>query len=154
MSESDKRKILIVDDDEGILKVLSSALTNAGYIVDTANNARDAINKSHSRFYNLALIDIRLPDMEGTTLLTAMKENTPEMAKIILTGYPALENAIEAVNKGADGYLVKPIRIDELLRAVERELEKQRKLEDYGEEKLAIFLKTYKEVAGEELFNT
>ena len=57
--------------------------------------------------------------MEGTELLTALKETTPKMVKIILTGYPALQNAITAINKGVDAYLVKPVNTDELLRSVE-----------------------------------
>jgi len=60
-------------------------------------------------FYKLALVDIRLPDMDGVELLTGMKQTTPKMVKIIITGYPSLENAVEAVNRGADGY-IEPIR--------------------------------------------
>ena len=58
--------------------------------MDTASNGKEAVGKSQTNFYNLALVDIRLPDMDGTKLLTSMKETTPEMVKIILTGYPAL----------------------------------------------------------------
>jgi len=149
MSESSR--ILVVDDDEGIRKVVAEALRSEGYVVDTASNGKEAVDKSYSNFYNLALVDIRLPDMEGTKLLTSMKQTTPEMIKIILTGYPALQNAIDAVNKGAHGYLVKPIKMDELLRTVELNLKKQSELKKYGQDKVAEFVETrFKELEKEE----
>jgi len=142
MSESGKGRILVIDDDEGIRKVVAEALKSDGYLVDTATNGKEAVEKSRTNFYNLALIDIRLPDMEGTKLLTSMKQTTPEMIKIILTGYPALQNAIDAVNKGAHGYLVKPINMDELLQTVEEHLKKQSEMKQYSQEKVAEFVET------------
>ena len=119
--------------------------------MDTASNGKEAVEKSRTNFYNLALIDIRLPDMEGTKLLTSMKETTPEMIKIILTGYPALQNAIDVVNKGAHGYLVKPINMDELLRTVEQHLKKQSEMKQYSQERVAEFVETrFKELQTEE----
>jgi len=151
VTESGKGRILVIDDDEGIRKVVGTALQGEGYLVDTAANGKEAVEKSRTNFYNLALVDIRLPDMEGTKLLTVMKETTPEMVKIILTGYPALQNAIEAVNKGADGYLVKPINMDELLRTIKQHLKKQRELKEFGQEKLAKLVETrFKELQTEE----
>jgi DNA-binding NtrC family response regulator len=152
MSEGEKGRILVIDDDEGTRKVVAEALKSEGYSVDTASNGKEAVEKSQTNFYNLALVDIRLPDMEGTKLLTSMKETTPEMIKIILTGYPALQNAIDAVNKGAHGYLVKPINMDELLRTVEQHLKKQSELKEYGQQRLAQFVETrFKELQTEEL---
>jgi DNA-binding NtrC family response regulator len=142
MSESGKARILVIDDDEGIRKVVAEALKSDGYLVDMANNGKEAVEKSRANFYNLALVDIRLPDMEGTKLLTSMKQTTPEMIKIILTGYPALQNAIDAVNKGAHGYLVKPINMDELLRTVKEHLKKQSEMKQYSQERVAEFVET------------
>jgi DNA-binding NtrC family response regulator len=151
MSEAEKGRVIVIDDDEGICKVVGAALKGEGYVVDTANNGKQAIEKSQTNFYNLALVDIRLPDMEGTKLLTAMKETTPEMRKVILTGYPGLENAIDAVNKGAHAYLVKPVNMDELLRTVEEQLRKQREMKEYGQERVAQFVETrFKELQTQE----
>ena len=151
MNETGKGRILVIDDDEGIRKVVAEALRSEGYSVDTASNGKQAVEKSRTNFYNLALIDIRLPDMEGTKLLTSMKQTTPEMIKIILTGYPALQNAIDAVNKGAHGYLVKPINMDELLRTVEEHMKKQSEMKQYSQERVAEFVETrFKELDAEE----
>jgi DNA-binding NtrC family response regulator len=139
---SDSAKILVIDDDESVRKVLASALEDEGYSVDTAENGTEAIRKCNVNFYNLALVDIRLPDMEGTKLLTEMKETTPKMVKIIVTGYPGLQNAIEAVNRGADGYVVKPFKMDDLLRTVKEHLEKQERAKKYSEEKVKEFIET------------
>jgi DNA-binding NtrC family response regulator len=135
-------RILVVDDDESIRKSLIPALEGAGYVVDTAENGTDAIKKAEANFYNLALIDIRLPDMEGTQLLSALKETRPKMVKIIVTGYPSLQNAVEAVNTGADGYIIKPTKMDELLKMVRKHLKKQQEAREYDEGKLKEFIET------------
>jgi DNA-binding NtrC family response regulator len=138
----DQARIIIIDDDETIRKSIASVLEEAGYSVETAKSGKEAIEKANSKFYNLALIDIRLPDMEGTQLLMAMKETTPKMVKIMLTGYPSLQNAIDAVNKGADGYIVKPANMDELLGMVKEHLKKQQEARKYSEEKVKEFIET------------
>jgi len=135
-------RILVVDDEESIRKTLASILEEKGYSVDTAENGKEAIKKSKANFYNLALIDIRLPDMEGTKLLTSLRETTPKMVKIIITGYPSLQNAIEAVNKGADAYILKPFDMDSVLNTIKENLDKQQQAKKYGEEKVAEFIET------------
>jgi len=135
-------RILIVDDDETIRKTLRAILEEKGYKVDAVDTGRKAIKKTKTKFYNLALIDIRLPDMEGVKLLLRMKETTPKMRKIIITGYPSLKNAIEAVNKGADSYVIKPLNINEILTLIEKHLKKQREEQKFTEEKVAEFIET------------
>jgi DNA-binding NtrC family response regulator len=150
MSES--ARILVIDDEESIRRTISITLTHKGYIVDTAENGKEAIEKAEANFYNLALIDIRLPDMEGTELLDSLKETTPRMVKIILTGYPALQNAVKAINKGVDYYLIKPVNTDELLRLIKELLDKQKCEKEYGRQKLAQFVENrFKELQTEEL---
>jgi len=135
-------RILVIDDDESIRKVLTNVLQDKGYIVDTAKDGEEAIKKAKTDFYNLALIDIRLPDMEGIELLNKLKDSTPKMVKIILTGYPSLENTIDAVNKGADGYLIKPVNINALFEKIEEHLKKQEEDQKYSEEKVTQFIET------------
>jgi len=118
-------RILVVDDDESIRKSLETILEGEGYVVDTAKNGKEAINKSNTGFYNLALLDVQLPDIEGTKLLTAMKDTRPKMIKIIFTGHPDLENAIESVNKSADVYITKPFSVNNFLKIIKDHLKKQ-----------------------------
>ena len=134
--------VLVVDDDAGIRKTLSKILEKEGYLVETEENGQEAIKASNKRFFNVALIDIRLPDMEGTRLLERLKEHEPKMVKIIITGYASLQNAIEAVNKGADGYVLKPFDATELLAMIEKHLEKQKESMKYGEKKVTEFIET------------
>lgn len=150
MSES--ARILVVDDEESIRRTISITLQHAGYVVDTAENGKEAVRKSEASFYNLALIDLRLPDMEGTELLTALNKTTPGIVKIILTGFPALENAVRAINNGVDAYLIKPVDAKELIRVIKEQLEKQKLEAEYTQEKVAQFVETrFKALEAEEL---
>jgi DNA-binding NtrC family response regulator len=135
-------RILVVDDDESIRKVLTAILEDQGYAVESADSAKKAIQKTKRKIYNLALIDIRLPDMEGINLLTRMKDTTPKMRKIIITGYPTLKNAVEAVNKGADAYIVKPFDMEKVLKKIKEQLKRQEEAKRYSQEKVAEFIKT------------
>jgi len=137
-----KTSILIVEDDENIRKTLSTILQQKGYNTDTAQNGKTAIQKSKAKFFNLALLDIKLPDIEGTKLLTTMHENLPKMVKIMITGYPSLENAVEALNQGADAYVIKPVKPEKLLALIEEKLEKQRTTEKMTEGKVTEWIKT------------
>ncbi|HUK29266.1 MAG TPA: response regulator [Candidatus Acidoferrales bacterium] len=138
-----KKRILVIDDDEAIREPMKKILELEGYHVDTAKNGEEAIEHSKTNFYNLALIDIRLPDIEGTQLLTAMRDTVPKMVKIILTGYPSVNNAIDAVNKGADGYVTKPVTdIDSFLQKIKELLKKQEESEQFSETKVADFVKS------------
>ena len=133
-------RILIVDDDENIRKVLTTILEDEGYIVESVGTAKKAIAKTRRNFYNLALIDILLPDMEGIELLLRMKDTTPKMRKIIITGYPTLQNAIEAVNRGADSYIIKPFDVEKALETIKEELRSQQEEKKYSQEKVAAFI--------------
>lgn len=116
---------MIVDDDAIIQESIKEILELEGYSVDTADNGREAMEKSNTRFYDLALLDIRLPDTEGTELLKAIDEESPEMVKIMITGYPTLDNAVESLNTGADAYIVKPVEPLRLLDIVKEKLKEQ-----------------------------
>ena len=142
MSKINKARILVVDDDEGIRKVITTALNDESYVADTASNGKEAIEKSKTIAYNLAIVDIRLPDMEGTQLLSELKETTPKMRKIIVTGFPEVQNAIMAVKKGSDDYITKPVNIEILLNSIKEQLRKQQEEKTYSEEKVAEYIET------------
>jgi len=139
---SEHARILVIDDDENVRKGLALALKERGYVVDVAKDGKEAVEKSEAAFFNLALIDIRLPDMDGIELLTALRDTIPKMIKIIVTGYPSLENAIKAVNKGADGYILKPVDMDRLVSTIERHLRRQQEAREYSEEKVKEYIET------------
>ena len=125
-SRREKKSILIVDDDKTILKSLRIILQSEGHCIDTAETGREAIEKSKTRFYHLALLNICLPDVRDETLLMTLQESFPEMVKIMLTGLPP-ERAQEFLNLGADAYFIKPVDPDKLLKVVEEKLIENRK---------------------------
>lgn len=135
-------RIIVIDDDEGIRKTLATILEDEGYSVDTAESGKEALLKTNVDFYNLALIDVRLLDMDGTELLVRIKETVPRMRKIIITGYPTVHNAIEAVNRNADAYLVKPFDVSKALFVIREQLKKQEAEKRYNQEKVTEFIET------------
>jgi DNA-binding NtrC family response regulator len=116
---------LIIDDDKVILDGFKLLLERKGYLIDTAETGSEAIEKVRSKYFNMALIDIKLPDMDGTALLSEFRELNPEMKKIIITGYSTRENTIESLNLGADAYLEKPVTPGKLLEFVAKKLAEQ-----------------------------
>ena len=124
--KDEKESILIVDDDESILRSLALILEKKGYETETAVTGREAMEKVSERFFNLAFLDIRLSDMEGVELLAPFKEMHPDMVVIIVTGYASLETAVLALNEGAAAYITKPLNMDEVLVKVREGLETQR----------------------------
>jgi DNA-binding NtrC family response regulator len=124
---NERLRILVIDDDESVRTTAAAILEVEGYEVDTAENGKEAIEKSNTDLYRVALIDFRLPDMDGTELLTALRETTPKIAKIMVTGYPTVQNAIECVNKHADAYFVKPVDYEKLLNTIRDLIQKQEK---------------------------
>jgi CheY-like chemotaxis protein len=134
--------ILVVEDDAELRKTLSSILEKEGYSVKAVENGGQAIEASKAQNFNAALIDVRLPDMDGTELTDKLKETEPKMVKIIVTGYPSLKNAIEAVNRGVDGYVLKPFDPRELLAMIKKHLKRQREDMETSEKKVANYIET------------
>ena len=135
-------RILIVDDDENIRKVLAAILEDEGYSVESVDTAKKGIEKSETDFFNIALLDVRLPDMEGIELLAKLRETKPKMRKIIITGYPTLQNAVGAVNQGADAYVMKPFDVEKMLKTIKEQLKKQDEERSFSELKVAEFIET------------
>jgi DNA-binding NtrC family response regulator len=102
----------------------------------------EAIKRTEETAYNVALLDIRLPDMEGVELLKLMKDAVPRTRKIMVTGYPSMQNAVAALNKNADAYLIKPVDIEKLLNTVKEQLRLQEKEREFSEQKVAEFIET------------
>lgn len=122
---SKQERILVVDDDISLQESLVEVLETEGYYVDTAKTGREAEAKLKSRYFNIALLDIRLPDITGIELLTKMNIIAPKTIKIMLTGYPDASSAISAVNEKADAYIVKPVNPTELLELISYQIDQQ-----------------------------
>jgi DNA-binding NtrC family response regulator len=135
-------RILVIDDDESITNTMKAILEDEGYIVDLAATGREAIKRTEETAYNVALIDIRLPDMEGVELLRLMKDAVPRTRKIMMTGYPSMQNAVAALNKNADVYLIKPVDIEKLLSTLKEQLQLQENEREFSEQKVADFIET------------
>jgi len=119
-----KEQILIVDDTPDTLEVLQRNLTSKGYRTFIASNAAEAIHILQTTPMDLVITDFKMPEVSGLDLIRHVRENFRDTEVMMITGYPSVEGAVEAVKKGAEEYLVKPFTDEELLSAVERTLEK------------------------------
>ena len=120
-----KDKILVVDDEESILKTIFNALTIEGYDVSTTSSSRDALEKVRSTFFDLILLDVRMPEMDGITLLKEIRkiqEGNNLSRVIIITAYANDETPINAIKLGADDYIMKPFELDNFLHSVSRNI--------------------------------
>ncbi|MDY6964847.1 MAG: DUF835 domain-containing protein [Halobacteriota archaeon] len=125
-----KERILIVDDDKSTCKSLELVFGKKGYETETAGTGQEALNKARNGFFNVALLDIKLPDVSGVDLLAPLKEIHPDMAVIMATAYATMESAVRALNEGASSYITKPLNMDEVLATIREPLEKQHLVEE------------------------
>ena len=116
------KTILVVDDDKSILRTFTRILQKNGYRIDTAETGQEAMEKAENNHYDLALVDIRLPDIDGTELLAKIKMQLQNTIKIMITGFPSLESGVKALDEGADAYLVKPVKPEDLLMLIKEKL--------------------------------
>ncbi len=119
-----KNKILIVDDEKNILRVLSATLREKRYEVETAQLFEEAVEKFGRDSYDLVLTDLKLPGKSGIDLLEYIKSREPEIPVIMMTAFGTIENAVEAMKRGAFNYLTKPVNPDELLTVSREAMEK------------------------------
>jgi two-component system NtrC family response regulator len=120
---AEKVKFLVVDDDQEVCNFFTYLLRSKGYEVETANSGREAFARLESSRFNAALVDLKLPDSDGITILKKIKERQPECEVIIITGYSTVKSAIEAIQHGAFDYLEKPfVDIEEMEKLLERAL--------------------------------
>ena len=121
-----KASILIVDDHESTCRTLNLILSKEGFETETIGTGQGAIEKASKRFYNVALLDIKLPDMEGVDVLAVLREMHPDMMIVMITAYASVESAVRALNQGASAYVTKPLNVDEVLATLRQLCEKQR----------------------------
>lgn len=117
-------RVLVVDDEADVRRALRAALEGWGYEVDEAASGEEALSRLTTRRYSLLLLDLRMPGMDGVTVMERVRLSRPNLPIIILTGYATLESAIAAVRCSAADYLLKPVSIREIARAVRRALQR------------------------------
>ncbi len=123
-----KASVLIVDDEKNILSTLSRALRIEDYEVDVAGSAAIALEKSATRAYDVILLDVMMPEMDGITMLRRLREVGNEVPVIVMSGHGTIDTAVEATRLGAHDFIEKPIASERLLLSLDRALER-RKLE-------------------------
>jgi DNA-binding response OmpR family regulator len=121
-------KILVIDDDKQVRGYLSRMLSEVGgFSVEVARTAEEGLQKIQSVMFDLVLVDLRLPDMDGLQLITEIVNSKPEILTVLITGHASIDSAVEALKRGASDYLTKPFNLDELLARLRRVLlEKKR----------------------------
>lgn len=117
-----KNRILVVDDEDALRTVLSSELEGEGYIVQMAGDGDEAINILEKNSFDLILLDIKMPTVDGFEVLKYVKQHAPSTKVIMLTGFADLKNAIESKKLGAEDFVSKPYDLVDLLTTVERVL--------------------------------
>ncbi len=125
--------ILIVDDEEDTLDACTQILTKSAYQVDTSNSGKEALEKIKANSYNVVVADIKMPKMNGIELLEAAKKIDPGLIVIMITGYPDLDTAVEAMREGAYDYVTKPFTPEQLRMVIRKALERQKLLRENTE---------------------
>jgi ActR/RegA family two-component response regulator len=121
-------RILVVDDDKQIRVLLSKVLAEMGeFSVEEAETAQEALQKIETSMFDLALVDFKLPDMDGVQLIAEIVKLRPGMLAVLLTGHSSIDTAVEAMKKGASDYLTKPVDLDEMLFRLKRVLKEKKR---------------------------
>jgi len=119
---SPTHRILIVDDEDDLRELLSHVLSTQGYEIQSAANGEEAISTLQEEKFDMALLDIQMPKINGIQVLQFINEHTPSTRVIMLTGYADLKNAMEAKEFGARDFISKPYKLDDILSTIQRVL--------------------------------
>ena len=122
--KENEKHILLVEDTKSLAYMYQTSLEEKGYKVDCHENALDALNYLDKNSTDLILLDLKLPDMDGLTVMNELSERGIETPVIMITGHGSVNTAVEAIKRGARDFLVKPFDVERLFQAVEYELER------------------------------
>jgi DNA-binding NtrC family response regulator len=124
--KSGQKNILVVDDDMSVRTTFSTILRKEGYQVTAVKDGYEAIKAIDEQSFDLALVDLRMPGLDGIEVLEKIKSRRPQTRVIIYTGYGSITTVVEAMRKGATDYLNKPFSPDDLKAGVKKALENGR----------------------------
>ncbi len=119
-------EVLVIDDESVICDACEMVLSEKGHSVAISTNGTDGLRAIRQQAYDIVLLDMKLPDMDGMQILKTVLEEKPDLCIIVMTGYSSISNAVEAIKQGADNYLAKPFTDDELIEAVEKACQDKR----------------------------
>jgi response regulator RpfG family c-di-GMP phosphodiesterase len=125
-SVDERPRVLIVDDEKFIRDILADFLGMEGYVVRTAEDGAAALSELNNAHYDLIISDLKMPRMGGIELLDAVHTAAPHALTVIMTGFGTVETAIDAMKRGAYDYILKPFKVEEVIRVVQRGIEKQK----------------------------
>lgn len=118
--------VLIVDDEEVVRRSHLASLESAGCRAKAARDGRQALRAMEQHPFDVVLLDLRMPGLDGMEVLRTIKDRWPESEVVVITGYPTIESAKEAVRLGAFNYVVKPLGPDELVKAANDAMTRKR----------------------------
>ena len=119
---AERSRILVVDDEQGVRDLMAKSLTLADYDVDAVGDGPSAIDRIRASHYDLLITDLKMPGMDGLSVIREAHRLAPYLPVIVITGYSTEASAIEAINLGVSGYITKPFRLPRILAAVARAL--------------------------------
>ncbi|MEK7839167.1 MAG: response regulator, partial [candidate division NC10 bacterium] len=119
-------RVLVADDEDGLRWVLERGFRSAGYDVTAVKDGTAALREAEAQPFDLVIVDVRMPGMDGLTLLGHLRTLRPEAQVVIMTAHGTMETAIQAMQRGAYDYLAKPFDLDEVLLLAERALTARR----------------------------
>lgn len=111
-------RVLLVDDEESFVKTLGKRLSARGLVVDTSNSGEDAIAKAKRHAFDVIVLDLAMPGMDGIETLKRLREIDPDLQIVLLTGHGSIEKAVEATKLGAMDFLQKPASLSDLLKLI------------------------------------
>jgi response regulator RpfG family c-di-GMP phosphodiesterase len=126
MAKDDAVRVLVVDDESSIREVLDDFLSMEGFDVTSASNGKEGVSALRSESYDVLLIDMKMPEMNGLEFLKYAVEHSPRSLPIMMTGYGTVETAIATMKNGAYDYILKPFKVPNVIQTIERGLEKKR----------------------------
>jgi len=125
--------ILVVDDEKAMRKLLCDVLTGAGYKVEAVSSGKEALERVQQDKFSIVITDLKIPGMNGIEVLRKLKTINPDIIVIIITAYPSVESAIEAMREGAYDYIIKPFNIAAVKLVVHRATERRHLLHEAGQ---------------------
>lgn len=117
------KKILVIEDDPDLRQMVVETLRSWNFETEEAENGKIGLDKIEANHYALVITDIRMPKLDGLSLLKTLKERNRKVPVIVITGYPSLDSAVESLNYGADSYLPKPINMKDFKNKINKSLE-------------------------------